>query len=71
LKWFRLGLGEATYVDDPRGSSVVLACWIVNPDTGRTQVLIEAAAEPDIAADGAGRTANRAISSSQPAPLLN
>ena len=44
-----LGSGEATFVDDPRGSSVLLARCIINPDTGQSQVLIEGSAEPTAA----------------------
>jgi len=50
----QLGVGEAKYVDDPRGGSVVLARCIVNPESGQAQVLIEDTAEPGAAPDRGG-----------------
>src|SRR5262245_5649800 len=47
----QLGVGEATFVDDSRGSYVLLARCIVNPDSGHAQVLIEDTAEPGAAPD--------------------
>ena len=41
-----LGSGDARFVDDPRGQAVVVARCLINPTTGRSQVIVEAAAEP-------------------------
>lgn len=43
----QLGIGEAAYVDDSRGSSVLLARCIVDPDSGHCRVLIERKVDPD------------------------
>jgi hypothetical protein len=50
----QLGVGEAKYVDDPRGRSVVLARCIVNPASGHARVLVENSAELDAAPDRGG-----------------
>ena len=54
IELVQLGGGEASYVDDPRGNSVVVARCIVNPDSGDAQVIIESTAEPDAVPDSAG-----------------
>jgi hypothetical protein len=37
----QLSTGEATYVDDPHGRSIVLARCTVNPESGQAHVVIE------------------------------
>jgi hypothetical protein len=51
-----LGSGQAKFVDDPRGQSVVLARCLIDPASGHCQVLVEEAAEPGVAPDCGGIT---------------
>src|SRR5437899_3285511 len=49
-----LGTGEAKYVDDPSGRTVVLAWCRIDPASGQPEVVVKGAAEPGVAADSAG-----------------
>jgi hypothetical protein len=42
-----LGRGEAKYLDDPSGQAVVVAECLINPVSGKSEVLVEETAEDD------------------------